>query len=212
MSGISLPRFSLRLLQLLAGLFAFGIGIALMLRAEVGLAPWDVLTQGIALQSGWPFGVITVLISLSVLLIWPLLRQRLHWGTLLNCLLIGPAAQLGLALLPPQVHGLHWQIVLFIAGLLLIALATGLYIGAHLGTGPRDGLMTGLHARTGWAIWKVRTALEVCVLTVGGLLGGNIGWGTLAFALLIGPLCGISLPLLDSRRPHSAMVECTSQG
>jgi len=212
MSGISLPRFSLRLLQLLAGLFVFGIGIALMLRAGVGLAPWDVLTQGIALQSGWPFGLITVFISLAILLMWWPLGQRVHWGTLLNCVLIGPAAQLGLAILPEHIPGLHWQIVLFIAGLLLIAVATGLYIGAHLGTGPRDGLMMGLHARTGWAIWKVRTALEVCVLTVGGLLGGNIGWGTLAFALLIGPLCGISLPLLDSGRRHSAMVRCTSQG
>jgi len=212
MSYVSLPRFPLRLLQLLAGLFVFGIGIALMLRAGVGLAPWDVLTQGIALQSGWPFGVITVLISLFVLLMWPLLRQRPHWGTLLNCVLIGPAAQLGLALLPEQIHGLHWQILLFMVGLLLIAVATGLYIGAHLGTGPRDGLMTGLHARTGWAIWKVRTVLEVLVLTIGAQLGGNIGWGTLAFALLIGPLCGISLPLLDSRRQRVDRTTCPSQG
>jgi len=211
MSGVSKPRFFLRFLQLLAGLFVFGMGIALMLRAGVGLAPWDVLTQGIALQSGWPFGLITVLISLAILLMWWPLGQRANWGTLLNCVLIGPAAQLGLALLPAQVHGLHWQIVLFMAGLLLIALATGLYIGAHLGTGPRDGLMMGLHARTGWAIWKVRTALEVVVLMIGTLLGGNIGWGTLAFALLIGPLCGISLPLLDSRRHRSDMVTCPAQ-
>jgi len=212
MSGASKLRFSLRLLQLLAGLFIFGMGIALMLRAGIGLAPWDVLTQGIALQSGWPFGLITVLVSLVILLMWWPLGQRVNWGTLLNCMLIGPAVQLGLAILPEHIHGLHWQIVLFIAGLLLIALATGLYIGAHLGTGPRDGLMMGLHARTGWAIWKVRTALEICVLAVGGLLGGNIGWGTLAFALFIGPLCGITLPLLDSRRQQPNIASFTPQG
>jgi len=212
MSAVSVPRFSLRLIQLLAGLWVFGMGIALMLRAGVGLAPWDVLTQGIALQSSWPFGLITVLISLVILLMWWPLGQRAHWGTLLNCVLIGPAVQLGLAILPAQIHSLHWQIGSFMAGLVLIAVATGLYIGAHLGTGPRDGLMMGLHARTGWAIWQVRTALEVCVLAIGGLLGGNIGWGTLVFALSIGPLCGITLPLFDSYRMRTKMATCTSQG
>jgi len=201
MTAAALPGFFQRLLQLLTGLVLFGIGIALMLRAEIGLAPWDVLTQGIERQTGWPFGVITVLISLLVLLLWLPLRQRPGWGSVLNAILIGPAVQLGLMMLP-QTQLLHWQVLMFASGLVMIAVATGMYIGAHMGTGPRDGLMIGLHTCTGYAIWKVRTALEVTVLVVGVALGGTIGWGTLAFALLIGPLCGFTMPLLDSRGPH----------
>src|SRR5690606_33568089 len=120
-------------------------------------------------------------------------------GTLLNVLMIGPSAQLGLTLLPP-VHGLLWQLLVFAGGLMLMAIATGLYIGARFGPGPRDGLMTGLHARTGRAIWKVRTLIEATALAIGAWLGGDIGWGTLAFALLIGPLCGLTLPLFERQR------------
>ena len=187
-----------RLLQLLLGLFLFGIASSLMIRAGIGIAPWDVLSQGIALRSGWGFGLITNLVGVCVLLMWLPLRQKPGLGTVLNVLLIGPSAQLGLNLLPAA-QGLLWQLLLFAAGLVLLAVATGLYIGARFGPGPRDGLMTGLHARTGWAIWKVRTLIEACALAVGWWLGGNVGWGTLAFALLIGPLCGITLPLFDRK-------------
>ncbi len=186
----------LRLVQLLLGLFLFGIASALMIRAGIGIAPWDVLSQGIALRSGASFGLVTNLVGVAVLLMWLPLRQKPGLGTLLNVLLIGPSAQLGLWLLPAAT-GLAWQLLLFSAGLLLLAIATGLYIGARFGPGPRDGLMTGLHARSGWPIWKVRTLIEASALLVGAWLGGNIGVGTLAFALLIGPLCGLTLPLFD---------------
>lgn len=195
--------FSLmRLAQLLLGLFLFGIASALMIRAGIGIAPWDVLSQGISLRSGWSFGLVTNVVGVAVLLMWLPLRQKPGLGTVLNVLLIGPSAQLGLNLLPAA-NGLVWQVLLFTCGLLLLAIATGLYIGARFGPGPRDGLMTGLHARSGWAIWKVRTLIEASVLVVGWWLGGNVGIGTLAFALLIGPLCGFTLPLFD-RRPAVA--------
>ncbi len=192
------PVFVTRLLQLLLGLFLFGIASSLMIRAGIGIAPWDVLSQGISLRSGWSFGLITNLVGVAVLLMWLPLRQMPGLGTVLNVLLIGPSAQLGLSFLPP-VSGLLWQVLVFIGGLLLLAIATGLYIGANFGPGPRDGLMTGLHARSGWAIWKVRTLIEATALAIGWWLGGNVGIGTLAFALLIGPLCGITLPLFDRR-------------
>ncbi|WP_269790291.1 hypothetical protein [Stenotrophomonas sp. Iso1] len=192
------PAFLTRLLQLLLGLFLFGIASSLMIRAGIGIAPWDVLSQGISLRSGWSFGLITNLVGVAVLLMWLPLRQKPGLGTVLNVLLIGPSAQLGLWMLP-SVSGLLWQVLVFITGLLLLAIATGLYIGANFGPGPRDGLMTGLHARTGWAIWKVRTLIEATALAIGWWLGGNVGIGTLAFAVLIGPLCGITLPLFDRR-------------
>lgn len=199
------PAFVTRLLQLLVGLFLFGIASSLMIRAGIGIAPWDVLSQGISLRSGWSFGLITNLVGVAVLLMWLPLRQMPGLGTALNVLLIGPSAQLGLWFLPP-VSGLLWQVLVFVSGLLLLAVATGLYIGANFGPGPRDGLMTGLHARTGWAIWKVRTLIEATALAVGWWLGGNVGLGTLAFALLIGPLCGITLPLFDRRAAAIATV------
>lgn len=197
-----IPFTFVRLAQLLLGLFLFGIASALMIRAGIGIAPWDVLSQGISLRSGLPFGLVTNLVGVAVLVMWLPIRQKPGLGTVLNVLLIGPSAQLGLNLLPAA-NGLLWQLLLFTCGLLLLAIATGLYIGARFGPGPRDGLMTGLHARSGWAIWKVRSLIEASVLVVGWWLGGNVGLGTLAFALLIGPLCGITLPLFD-RRPSTA--------
>jgi len=113
----------------------------------------------------------------------------------MNVLLVGPFAQVGLWIIPP-IDGLVWEILVFASGLLILAIATGLYIGARFGPGPRDGLMTGIHNRWGWRIWIVRTSIEVVVLSIGWLLGGNVGFGTLAFALLIGPLVNITIPLL----------------
>ena len=195
-----------RIIQLLIGLFLYGIAISMMVRAGIGVSPWDVLAQGLSLKTGIPFGLITNIVGLVVLLFWIPLRQRPGVGTVLNVLLIGPAAQLGLWLIPQQTE-LWIQVALFTAGLLLLAVATGLYIGPRMGPGPRDGLMTGLHARTGWPIWSVRTGIEVTVLIIGWILGGNVGIGTLAFALLIGPLCSLTLPLFAIRLPEAAKAD-----
>ncbi|WP_426516512.1 YczE/YyaS/YitT family protein [Diaminobutyricibacter sp. McL0618] len=195
-----------RIVQLLIGLFLYGIAISMMVRAGIGVSPWDVLAQGLSLKTGIPFGLITNIVGLVVLLFWIPLRQRPGVGTVLNVLLIGPAAQLGLWLIPQQTE-LWIQVALFTAGLLLLAVATGLYIGPRMGPGPRDGLMTGVHARTGWPIWSVRTGIEVTVLIIGWILGGNVGVGTLAFALLIGPLCSLTLPLFAIRLPEAARAD-----
>lgn len=184
-----------RIGQLLVGLFLYGIAIALMVRAGIGVSPWDVLTQGVSHQTGLAFGLVTNLIGVAVLLLWIPIRQMPGVGTVLNVLLIGPSAQLGLWLIPQQTVPFIQGLV-YTGGLLLLAVATGLYIGARLGPGPRDGLMTGLVKRTGWKIWIVRTAIEVTVLTIGWILGGQVGIGTVAFALLIGPLVNLTLPRL----------------
>ncbi len=184
-----------RIAQLLVGLFLYGIAISMMVQASIGIAPWDVLAQGVSRQTHIPFGFTTNLIGLVVLLFWIPIRQKPGIGTVLNVLIIGPSAQLGLTLIPVQ-HILWIQITLFVVGLLLLSVATGLYIGARMGPGPRDGLMTGIHRRTGWRIWIVRTAIEVVVLLIGWALGGNFGVGTIAFALLIGPLVHFTMPRL----------------
>lgn len=185
MHGGRLPR---RSVQLLVGLFLYGIGIAFMVRGQIGAAPWDVLSQGITHHVPLSFGVVTILISIVVLLLWIPLRQKLGVGTVLNALLVGPAADVGLALIPMD-QPLWLRICFFAIGLLVLSAATGLYIGAQFGPGPRDGLMTGLHKQTGWRIWIVRTGIEIVVVAVGWALGGNVGIGTVAFALLVGPLC-----------------------
>ena len=197
MRGRRLPR---RIAQLLIGLFLYGLGIAFMIRGEIGAAPWDVLSQGISLHVPLSFGVITIMTSVVVLLLWLPLRQRYGIGTVLNALLVGPSADVGLFLIPTG-QPLWVRVGFFIIGLLVLAAATGLYIGAHFGPGPRDGLMTGLHSRTGWPIWFVRTGIEVVVVAVGWVLGGNVGIGTLAFALLVGPLCQYFMRIFVVRMP-----------
>jgi uncharacterized membrane protein YczE len=191
--------------QLVAGLVAYGVAIGMMLRAGIGVPPWDVLAQGIALRTGLPFGLVVNVVGALVLLLWIPIRQRPGVGTVLNVLVIGPSAEFGLWLVPQQtVPAL--QGLVFAGGLALLAVATGLYVGARLGPGPRDGLMTGLHARTGWPIWVVRTGIELTVVVLGFLLGGQVGVGTLAFALLIGPMVGVTLPLLrvpERRAPET---------
>lgn len=182
-----------RMAQLVVGLFLYGIAIAMMVRAAIGVAPWDVLTQGIVVQTGLPFGLMTNLIGVVVLLLWIPIRQKPGIGTVLNVLLIGPSAQLGLWVIP-EVTALWVQVLLYAGGLVLLAIATGLYIGARYGPGPRDGLMTGIHHRFGWKLWIVRTVIEVTVLGIGWILGGNVGVGTLAFALLIGPMVARTIP------------------
>lgn len=198
-----------RLIQLLIGLFLYGIGIALIVRGAIGVAPWDVLTQGIDSHAHLGFGVVTTIISGCVLLLWIPLRQKPGVGTIANALLVGPAADVGLWLIPADLD-LWLRVLLFAAGLVLLAVASGIYIGASLGPGPRDGLMTGLHARTGWPIWAVRTGIEGSVLAIGWLLGGNVGVGTVAFALLVGPLCQWTLPLFARRVRESGAVVATA--
>jgi uncharacterized membrane protein YczE len=197
-----MPR---RIGQLLVGLFLYGIGIAFIVRGAIGAAPWDVLTQGIARHVPLTFGMITILVSVVVLLLWIPLRQRPGVGTVLNALLVGPSADVGFLLIP-ETDSLWIRIPFFVIGLLLLSAATGLYIGASFGPGPRDGLMTGLHRRSGWPIWIVRTGLEVTVVAVGWALGGNVGIGTVAFALLVGPLCQFFMRLFRIRLDRPSAV------
>lgn len=196
-------RLAPRIVQLIVGLVLYGMALALMVRAEIGVAPWDVLSLGIDAQTGLGYGTVTVLVSIVVLALWIPLRQRLGLGTVLNAALVGPAADVALWLLPtapnPLVGG-----AMFAAGLVLLAFATGMYIGAALGPGPRDGLMTGLVRVTRWPIWLARTVLEGSVLLIGFVLGGPVGLGTVAFAFGVGPLIGFFLPLFERRHDRRA--------
>ncbi|WP_194763243.1 YczE/YyaS/YitT family protein [Microbacterium sp. UFMG61] len=182
-----------RIVQLLVGLFLYGVALGLMVRGGIGVAPWDVLALGISGQAGIGYGVVTVLVSVIVLLLWIPLRQRVGLGTLLNALLVGPSADVALFVIPAP-PSIWVGAPMFVAGLLLLAFATGLYIAADFGPGPRDGLMTGLVARTGRPVWLVRTLIEGSVLLIGFLLGGPVGVGTVLFAFGVGPLVGWFLP------------------
>jgi len=184
--GIRRERVALRLLNLFAGLILFGVSIALMLSAELGVDPWDVLHQGVARQTGIPFGTVVIVASIAVLVLWIPLGQRPGFGTVANALVVGLAADASLAVLP-DLDTLAPRFACLAGGILLNGLATGLYIGARLGPGPRDGLMTGLAAR-GLPLGPARTAIEVGALAIGWALGGQVGVGTLLYAASIGPL------------------------
>jgi uncharacterized membrane protein YczE len=171
---------------LVVGLFVIGFSIAISVRAELGLAPWDVLHQGIAKSAGISIGVVLMLVGLVVLLAWIPLHQQLGLGTILNTLSIGLIANLGLALIPEQ-HALATRVALLAIAMIGFGLGGGLYIGSGLGPGPRDGLMTAITAR-GYRLWVVRTIIECSALVVGFLLGGTVGIGTVLIALTIGPL------------------------
>jgi len=183
-----------RLLQLHAGLTLYGISLALMVRADLGLDPWDVFHQGLAERTGLTFGTVVGLVGAIVLLAWIPLRQRPGLGTLSNIVVLGVAADLTLVLIPPM-ESLAARSILLVAGILLNGVATGAYIGAGLGPGPRDGLMTGVVRRTGWPVRAVRTGIELAVLAAGWAMGGTIGVGTVLYALVIGPLAHLMLPL-----------------
>ena len=185
---------TLRSVQLLVGLFLYGASTALQVRAVVGVGSWTVLTQGLENVLPWSFGVITVVSSVVILLLWIPLRQRPGIGTLCNVLAIGPSADLVLSLVP-EPDGLLPRVLLFAAGLVLLAVATACYIGAGLGTGARDGLMVGVHERFGWPLWLARTVIEVTVVLVGWLLGGDVGVGTVVAAFAIGPMVQPLMPL-----------------
>ncbi|MFS0729326.1 hypothetical protein ABC270_04505 [Curtobacterium sp. 1P10AnD] len=188
------PALTLRFAQLILGLFLYGASTALQVRAVVGVASWTVLTEGLEHVVPWSFGVITVVSSGVILLFWIPLRQKPGIGTLLNALAIGPSADLVLWLVPAP-DGLLPRIGLFVAGLLLLAVATAFYIGAGFGTGARDGLMVGVSQRFGWPIWVARTVIEVTVVIVGWLLGGDVGAGTVIAAFAIGPMVQPLMPL-----------------
>jgi uncharacterized membrane protein YczE len=187
-----LPR---RLVQLLVGLTLYGLSMAMMIRSTLGLDPWDVFHAGIAAHVPLSFGQVTIIVGVLVLLLWVPLRQWPGLGTIANVIVIGLAADAGLALIaPPEAI---WSRALTLgAGIVLNGIAGGLYIGSQLGPGPRDGLMTGLARRTGLSIRLVRTTIEVVVLGVGWLLGGPVGLGTVLYAVSIGPLVQFFLPRL----------------
>jgi len=204
-------RVGRRLLQLYLGLLAYGFSMALMLRSELGNMPWDVLHEGLADLTGLSIGTVTVLVGLLVLLGWIPLRERPGLGTISNVLVIGVAVDLGLAVVVVPEH-LVGRGAITAAGILLNAVATAAYIGVRLGSGPRDGLMTGFVRRTGGSVRVVRTAIEVVVVATGVLLGGTLGIVTVVYALAIGPLVHMLLPRLavhppsEPRRPADAPV------
>lgn len=187
-----------RVPQLLAGLALYAVSMALMLRAALGLFPWDVLHEGLSKHLPLSFGVITAITGAIVLLLWIPLRQRPGVGTVANVVVIALVVDVALAWIPAPAEP-AWRIAMLIGGVVLNAVATAAYVGARLGPGPRDGLMTGLAARTGQAVWLVRTGIEIAVLAAGWLLGGTVGVGTVLYALAIGPLAQLFLPVLTVR-------------
>jgi hypothetical protein len=185
-----MPR---RLLQFSFGLLLCGLSVAMLVRAGLGLGPWDVFHEGGAGRTGLSFGTVLVLTGLVVLLLWIPLRQKPGWGTLLNQIGVGLTADLGLWLLP-EVDSIAARVLLLLGGILVQGIGVAAYIGAGMGPGPRDGLMTGLVARTGWTVRSVRTGIELTVLAGGWLLGGTVGVGTLLYAVTIGPVVHVALP------------------
>jgi uncharacterized membrane protein YczE len=185
------PRIR-RLVQLYAGLSLYGISAGLLLIAGLGVDPWDVLHQGLSRRIGLGVGTWALIVGACVLVFWIPLRQRPGLGTISNIVVVGLGIDLMLDLFH-QPHSLAVRVVLMLSGVLLNGVATGAYIGAGLGPGPRDGLMTGLAAR-GYSIRVVRTCLELTVLVVGWILGGNVGIGTVLYALCIGPLAHVFVP------------------
>ncbi len=191
-------RLPHRVLQLLAGLLLFGATMALMVRAGLGLEPWGVFTFGLIQHVPMSYGAMVIASSFLILLLWVPLRQWPGLGTLLNAVVIGLATDATLTAVPP-VHGLGAQVLVLLVAVVGNGIAGALYIGSQLGPGPRDGLMTGLSRRTGRSVRLVRTGLEVTVVAIGWALGGVLGLGTVVYALLIGPVVQLFLPLVTVR-------------
>ncbi len=193
-----------RLILLFPGLALYGVSTALMVRANLGLNPWNVLHQGLARSTGLSIGTIIVVVGLVLLLVWIPLRQWPGFGTVSNVLLIGITADASLAVLPtPETMAL--RLVALVAAIALNGLATGMYIGAGLGAGPRDGLMTGIAARTGCSIRMARTGVEIAALALGWMLGGTLGLGTVLYAVAIGPAIQVVLPAFQRWREAGAV-------
>jgi len=192
-----------RWLRLFVGLYIFGAGIALMHGADLGLGPWDVLSDGISKISGLQLGTVTILVGAAVLSLWLIIRERPGIGTVANILLIGTAVNLT-ELVLPRFEALPVRFVQLLLGVASVGLGSAIYLGAKLGPGPRDGLMLGLHRRTGLSIRVARTSIELVVLVFGILLGGTAGIGTVVFAFGIGPTVQFMMRMVD-RQPTSTM-------
>ncbi|MEV7889195.1 membrane protein YczE [Streptomyces sp. NPDC002817] len=204
-------RLGRRLIQLYVGLALYGASSALLVEAGLGLEPWNVLHQGLAELTGLTIGVVSIFVGAAVLLLWIPLRQRPGLGTVSNVFVVGIAMD-GMLAAMPEAHTLAVRIPLLLAGVLLNGVATGLYISARFGPGPRDGLMTGLHQRTGRSIRLMRTAVEIAVVATGFALGGTIGIGTVLYAVSIGPLAQLFLRLFDvPSASDSSTVVATGQ-
>jgi uncharacterized membrane protein YczE len=186
-----------RSIRLLSGLFLFGMSLVLLIKARLGVDPWTVLTQGLSKTTGLSLGEVTVGISVVILALWIPLRQRPGLGTVSNALLVGPVLDLGVAIIPTP-DQLVTRVLFVVVAIPALALATGLYVGAGWGPGPRDGLMTGL-AALGMPVFAARALIEVSVLVGGWFLGGTVGVATVAFAATIGPLVGLALRRLSLR-------------
>ena len=198
-------RLGRRLPQLYLGLVLYGLSMAMMLRSDLGLAPWDVLHEGLTRWLPWSYGTVTIAVGAVVLLMWIPLRQRPGLGTVSNVLVIGLSVDLGLALLSTPASLLA-KVLLLVFGVLGNGLAGAVYIGSQFGAGPRDGLMTGLARRTGASLRLVRTGIEVTVLGLGFLLGGTVGLGTVLYAVGIGPLIQLFLPHVAVHLPPRTTV------
>jgi uncharacterized membrane protein YczE len=199
--GNSVHRRVRRTGQLFTGLVLYGVSLAFMVESGLGLTSWDVFHQGVARATGLRLGWVVILAGIPILLLWIPLRQRIGFGTIANLVVVGLAVDGALAVLPPG-EGLPMRITYLVTGIGLNGVATGLYIGARFGPGPRDGLMTGIVNRfPRLSVRLVRTSIELTVLVIGFLLGGTAGIGTLAYALCIGPLTQLFLPIFTVRRP-----------
>jgi len=190
-----------RLASLLLGLVIFGVGEALVVASELGNSPWTVFAEGVSRQTPLSIGAATVVTSFVLLVLWVPLGERPGLGTVLNALLVGLAIDATLAVLEPAPLGV--RVAELALGIALVGVGSGFYLGAALGPGPRDGLMMGLHRRTGRPVSLLRGAIEVSALLVGALLGGTLGVGTIAFALLVGPAVGAALQVVARGRVRS---------
>jgi uncharacterized membrane protein YczE len=192
----SRQQLAIRLPRLIFGLILFGIGAAMMVLADLGLAPWEIMAQGISFKTGIPIGTVGILIGIVVLLLWIPLKEKPGVGTILNVFIIGIVIDMTLWLTPDTVESLAIRWTMLLGGILMVAIGSGFYIGAGLGPGPRDGLMTGI-ARRGINIGFARFGIEISVLVIGWMLGGTVGIGTVLFAFGMGPLIALLLPRLS---------------
>lgn len=181
-----------RLVRLNIGLMFYGLGLAMIVEAQIGLPPWDVFAKGISIQLGTTYGVASVIVSAMVLLAWIPLKVKPGIGSILNAVLIGLWSDVFIPRIP-EITNYFSNLTMFLIGMVIVAIATGVYITSYLGSGPRDGLMIGTQQLLGWPLWQIRTMYEVLVLVIGWLMGGQVREGTLIFAVCIGVLMQLSL-------------------
>lgn len=183
-----------QLTRLNIGLVFYGLGLAMIVEAEIGLPPWDVFAKGISIQLGVTYGIASVIVSALVLMAWIPLKVKPGIGSILNAILIGLWSDVFIPLIPP-ISDYLVNLSMFLVGMVIVAVATGIYITSYLGSGPRDGLMIGTQRVLGWPLWQVRTMYEALVLAIGWLMGGQVREGTLIFAVCIGVLMQLSLKI-----------------